>query len=437
MNRRKSASVLSVLLVLIFVTLFAHAAFAAGTPETAARTRSITYLTHPVLFAAMGGEAAISAFTARTGIQVEVITMPIPQIREKIMAEFIAGTSTFDVINMNDAIFNTDVTPNLEPLDRYLASSPPVEYSDVIPGVVDMFRVGDSLYAMPNRVGTGVVYYRTDLFEEYGIAIPRTHAELLEAARRLTLDLDGDGVTDIYGMGIKAGDTQTLGSDFIRYFFSFGGDLMNDDLTEIRFNRDAGVQTLDLYRTLVREGLVDQEYTTWLADDLVVAQQQGRVAMALHFSPSYGRLNNPDVSTIAGNVSAFPVPTAPGVPIGRTWSSAWGLALNRNSRNKDAGWELIREFLSPETQLRSGLEFNNGPVRASVYQNPRFINFLSEDVAGAWLKGLENGVGLPPHPQWAEMEDALSRAVFQVVGGSASARDALNRAAQEVERILR
>lgn len=300
-----------------------------------------------------------------------------------------------------------------------------------------MFRVGGNVYAMPNRVGTGVIYYRTDLFAEHGISVPRTHAELLAAARRLTLDTDGDGVIDVYGMGIKAGDTQTLGSDFIRYFFSFGGDLMNDGLTEVRFNRDPGIQTLELYRTLVRENLVDQEYTTWLADDLVVAQQQGRVAMALHFSPYFGRLNNPEVSTIAGNVSAFPVPTASGVPIGRTWSSAWGLGINRNSRNKEAGWELIREFLSPETQLRSGLEFNNGPVRASVYQNPRFIEFLSEDVANAWLKGLENGVGLPPHPQWAEMEDALSRAVFQVVEGSVSARDALNRAAQEVERILR
>lgn len=422
-------------LIVTIATTVAVGAYAGGRPEVIEPT-SITFLTHPVLLDAMGGEAALAEYTARTGVEVEVITMPIPQIREKIMTEFMAGTDTYDVINMNDAIFSTDVTPYLEPLDRYVTDSPPEDYHDIIPAVVDMFRVDRTLFAMPNRVGTGVIYYRTDLFEEHGVPIPQTHNELLEAARRLTVDINGDGNIDVYGMGIKAGDSQTLGSDFIRLFFSFGGELLNEDMTRVRFNEEAGVKTLELYQALIEEGLVDREYVTWLRDDLIIAQRQGRAAMTLQFSPYFGRINDPE-GEVYGKISAFPVPSAQGVPVGRTWSSAWGLALNKNSRAKQAGWELIRQFVSAETQRRSALEFANGPVRASVYDDPEFQAFLSPEVSEAWLGGLENGVGLPAHPQWAEMEDALSDAVFRVINGELSAQAALDEAAREVERVLR
>ncbi|MGI6558382.1 MAG: ABC transporter substrate-binding protein [Limnochordia bacterium] len=45
-----------------------------------------------------------------------------------------------------------------------------------------------------------VLWYRKDLFEEKGLDVPKTWSEWLHAAKELTIDTDGDGKPDIYGM---------------------------------------------------------------------------------------------------------------------------------------------------------------------------------------------------------------------------------------------
>ena len=52
-----------------------------------AKERKITLLTHPTLLHTMADGELIKEFIKKTGIQVEVTTMPIPQIREKLAIE--------------------------------------------------------------------------------------------------------------------------------------------------------------------------------------------------------------------------------------------------------------------------------------------------------------------------------------------------------------
>ena len=57
-------------------------------------------------------------------------------------------------------------------------------------------------YGLPKFHGALALYYNKDLFDAHGIAYPDeswTQDEYLEAMRRLTLDEDGDGATDVWG----------------------------------------------------------------------------------------------------------------------------------------------------------------------------------------------------------------------------------------------
>jgi len=57
-------------------------------------------------------------------------------------------------------------------------------------------------FGIPREILTTYVYYNMDLFDEYGVEYPTnewTFQDMLEAAKALTLDTNGDGETDIFG----------------------------------------------------------------------------------------------------------------------------------------------------------------------------------------------------------------------------------------------
>ncbi|GIV60513.1 MAG: hypothetical protein KatS3mg043_1602 [Rhodothermaceae bacterium] len=66
------------------------------------------------------------------------------------------------------------------------------------PGLLDQFRAGDGhVYQLPWKTNPALMQYNVRLFREAGFTTaPRTYSDYLEAARRITADLDGDGQFD-------------------------------------------------------------------------------------------------------------------------------------------------------------------------------------------------------------------------------------------------
>lgn len=95
---------------------------------------------------------------------------------------------------------------HMMPIDDYFSKW---QYKDDIEeNLVDLYRAvpgDDKLYFMPYNTQASYFYYRKDLFEEAGITkTPDTWDEWLEDAKKLTIDKDGDGVTDQYGVSLRS-----------------------------------------------------------------------------------------------------------------------------------------------------------------------------------------------------------------------------------------
>ena len=153
-------------------------------------------------------QALVDAFEAREpGIDVQLIHIPsASDYRARLGADFAAGDPA-DVVLINYRRYAPFAAMGvLEPLAPYLRASDVISAGDFYQVATEPFTWRGQLMCIPQNISSLVVYYDRDLFDAAGLPYPTddwTWDEFLAAAKALTLDLDGDGTTDQYGVGIE------------------------------------------------------------------------------------------------------------------------------------------------------------------------------------------------------------------------------------------
>ncbi len=131
-----------------------------------------------VRFWAMGREGEVVAALLpeferdHPGIRVDVQSLPWTAAHEKLLTAF-AGDATPDICQLGNTWIPEFVALRaLEPLDRYVASSPVVDPGDYFSGILETNRVDGELYGVPWYVDTRLLFYRRDLLAQAGFAEP-------------------------------------------------------------------------------------------------------------------------------------------------------------------------------------------------------------------------------------------------------------------------
>ncbi len=113
--------------------------------------------------------------------------------------------------------------------------------TDCEPGAWENAVAGNRLYAVPWAANPKLLLYNKAAFREAGLpddAPPKTWDELLEAARRLTRDTNGDGKPDVYGFALAAKRSVDLGKHFATFLAQLGLPLLSLNKDRWTFNFD-------------------------------------------------------------------------------------------------------------------------------------------------------------------------------------------------------
>lgn len=70
------------------------------------------------------------------------------------------------------------------------------------PEMLKEFTYNDELFGLPMCAAPFVLLLRNDLLQEAGLDVPESFDEIVETAKKLTVDTNGDGKIDRYGMKI-------------------------------------------------------------------------------------------------------------------------------------------------------------------------------------------------------------------------------------------
>jgi multiple sugar transport system substrate-binding protein len=187
------------------------------------------------------------------GIEVEQIHVP-SNYWDKVAAMFAAGTPP-DLMYMGYpemALYASEGT--LLPLDDYMATDPEMSTDLFFPSLIDAFTYDGQLYGVSKDWNTQVLYYNKALFDGAGVSYPDdtwTWDNVLDAAKKMTADTDGNGVTDQWGFVTDVGMNR-IGA----WIYGNGGSYLSEDRQTCTLTDPASVDALKFITGMMFEDKV-------------------------------------------------------------------------------------------------------------------------------------------------------------------------------------
>jgi multiple sugar transport system substrate-binding protein len=438
-------TLVSLVLGLVIVTCMFAGAQQEESQEEAGKIEPVTinWLTHPVIYEVTGKGELFKEFTAETGITVEVTTFPGPSLAEKIPAEFIAQSDTYDVIEFAEAWWTADMGQYVEDLEEWNEKRPlPGDgLSDFPAGLVRQFRVPQTdsgkMCGLPHRMGVDILFYRTDLFEEAGIEPPsgvNTLEAYYNAADKMTQALSGGG-TDVYGAVFQGAAEQSGVLDWYDMASPFGADILEPpDWDAAGFNNEAGINALRIRHKMYEEGIVPEGVLAWRHLDVREVMAQGKAALTILYGPYWSAMENPETSKVVGNLGYGIPPRDPDVKDAH-FVRGWSLFINKFSKKKDAAWEFMKFLTSTESQIYQAVQHGNPPSRYSVFESEEYK--AKVPTASAVAEVMKYATIQPNHPELSKVNDILGKHLNMGIAGDMTPEEALAEAERQINELIK
>lgn len=392
----------------------------------AGQSLSIVTANHP------WGEAIvplIPEFEEATGMKVKVESYFEDQLTQKLTVQFTASSATPDVFMYRPLQEGRLFFKNgwVAPLDEYVNRNADYDFEDISKAAVGTTTVDGKIAGIPIITEQEVLYYRKDLLEKANIPVPKTMDELMAAAKQLH-----DPKNEMYGF-VSRGQRSPLVTQLSSFIYSEGGDFMDGDKATI--NSPEAIKAMTTYGTLLKDygppGVLNM---SWPQAFGIFAQ--GKVAFLTDANSLYTNLTDPEKSTVSEHVgfAAFPAGDAGSKPYNVT---AWGLAINANSKNKEAAWAFIEWATGKEIVLKQQQKGNPG-ARGSVWNDPEATKSYPPQLVEVTKEAMAGGVDhdRPVVISVGEARDAVGEIVMKIMTGEQDIQAAADKANETLQAII-
>jgi len=149
-------------------------------------------------------------------------------------------------------------TGEVEPLDKWIESDPSFSMDAIYKEVLDEGNWDNKQWSLPESFSTTCLWYNKNLFDEAGLAYPTadwTQEDLVANAKKLTRDINGDGVPDYWGFFTDNNHWNRYPS----FIWQRGGDFNTPDMTRSTFDSPI---TIEGMRWLANLSLKDRVMPT-------------------------------------------------------------------------------------------------------------------------------------------------------------------------------
>lgn len=262
--------------------------------------------------------------------------------------------------------------------------------ANLIPGAVSMIEVEGTKYGVPTGFVPLAVYYNTALFEAGGVTdFPGTWDEWVAAAKRLTIDEDGDGTPEQYGVVLPDHATVANGL-WPSLFYGNGGDIVKEEVDAV-IDSPENAATLEYWRKAIVDDKISPTGIDGVgADELFGA---GKAAMTIGgpWMASIAAENGIDCAIAA-------IPAGPAAQAASAIGVSMAVTVDADDNARAAAEKFFAFFLNDENAAAWSLGSGWPPLRTdvpaeAVNANP-VVASLTEiaDLGRPLLPGVVNSV---------------------------------------------
>ncbi len=305
----------------------------------------------------------------------------------------------------------------LEPLDEYLAKDN-IDTGNYVQGAIDASTIDGSLYGIPFRSETYVLFYNVDMLKEAGFTEPpKTWDDVLEIAAACTKD-------DKAGYGICGANYGNVSFQYITMLRCLGGDILTDDNKASALDTEAAIQAAELYDQLKQYAPASYLENSNVENRTLFAS--GKVAMYLTgiYDAETIAEANPDL-----NFACAMVPTGNDSER-KTILGGWSVGISECSKNKEAAAKFVEFLTSTEIASMYTNTFTGTGEPAA-----RFADY-DASIMDANKEALQYAKALPAVGAIVPIRQTIFDNIQLALAGSEDAKTAILDASDKVNELL-
>lgn len=334
----------------------------AAAPTTAPET-TVTELNIPTAEAPWlaSFKEVLAAYEEETGIKVNLTAFPFDGLMTQESNAAQTGSNAFDVFTINEQwtglFYDNQWVQPLTDIDPGFAWDPElIEFDGVGRWDVDSrtTALDGEPYALPINGNIQEYMYRTDLYDQLGLAVPKTWDEAIANGQAAT----DAGVADL-GFAVRG---KTPSYDFSNLLYTYGGQYFVDeaggdwtpsiDTPEFR-------QALETFKALADIG-PDAPQTIAQAEAISLLQG-GSLLQSMLVAASASSLEDPEASLVAGSIGYAETPGS--TPVSGTW--VMGIPVGLPAERAAAAMDFLT-WLTSKDVMQKWADLGGVTTRADV-----------------------------------------------------------------------
>ncbi|CCK29720.1 sugar ABC transporter solute-binding protein [Streptomyces davaonensis JCM 4913] len=340
-------------------------------------------------------DSVLAAFEkAHKDTKVTVEYIPVETRAQRIKAAFNDPKSAPDVIEYG----NTDTAGYVKDgglLDVTEEFRDWPEAKDTDPTARQSVTVDGKVYGAPYFVGVRALYYRTDVFDELGLEVPRTQAELISTAKEIRAEKP-----ELYGLAV--GGAYTYGA--MPFVWSNGGELATGKGGSYASAIDsaAAQKGIKAYTSLFGDDNCPAATCAGMGgNDTVTAFASGKAGMAIGGDFSHAAV---EAGKVKGKYAVVPLPGVKEGEIAPAFAGGNNIGVLKSTTHRTLAVDLMKRLASKKTQASMFDAMGFLPTYSDVRQQAA----AKEPFVKPFVQTLGSGTKfVPASPAWAQIDSSL------------------------------